>query len=363
MKPPDKPFDLLQRAAKIVWRTPSLWILGFIFALAGGSGVINLNFGTGFNYRARESSFETYRQPIYHIDRLVKANLPTIVLLAVIVALGIATVIVVINVVTTVALYRASDVSLREEPLPSWWPLLKGGWSHSAWHVFLADLIVWTLLFFIVLITVVIPILLLFLLLGGAPGVGMLFHHPHIAIAGLIIVGFVGILLLVVFILLLSAIVSLWKGLALRYIVLEEIGPVEALGRGWHLMWGEWRSIIGVWLLALAAAIGWKIIQVLTVGILAIIVGVTVGLVLLLSGQGFHFFGFHSWNSIVLLVALVVPLVILPALFLRGLYLAFDAVLWTDVFRRLTWPEWLQETPSAPDVEPVKGDYLPPRYV
>jgi len=355
----DKPFDMIKRAFHIVRRTPALWWLAMLYAFAGGKAVLDLNFGSGINYR----SHRVERWSTWHgFNGFLQQNWLAILLLGASLFLLLALIFTIINLVSDVALLEASDIVLREQPLSSFWTSLRNSWNRKAWNLFLVQLIIGIPLVLLVSLLIGLPVLFIVLRVTSGrhfapPGVG--------AIVFLVLAGLVALLLFILFMILLSIIVGLWTGFAKRFVVLANTGPLAAVRQGWNLMWEAWRSILNVWLLALAAAIGWNIVELFILGLLVVLVGTTAGLVTFLGGQGFHFFG-NLWLGLLL----GIPLIGLPALYLRALYLAFDAVLWTDVFHHLVMPvgptaphEPEEESTPSSLPEPVKGDYLPPRYV
>ncbi len=351
----EKPFDMIKRAFHIVRRTPALWWLAMLYAVAGGKAVLDLNFGSGFNYRAHRTN---HWAKLPDVNSFLQQNWIAILLLGGSLILLLSIIFLVVNLLSDVALLNASNQVLQEQTLPSFWQSLQKSWNRKMWHLFLAQLIIDVPLFLLIALLIGLPILSIVLIVTSGrhfatPGAG--------AIIFLVIAGIIALLLFILFMIVLAIVVGLWSGFTKRFVVLSETKPMAAVCQGWNLMWSKWRSILNVWLLALAAAIGWDIATLLVLGLLVVLIGSTAGLITFLSGQGFHFFG-NIWLGLLL----GVPFIGLPALYLRSLYLAFDAVLWTDVFQQLIAPPWI-ETPNEPEPEfapePVKGDYLPPRYV
>ena len=335
--------ELITRSFAIVWRRRYLWLL----AILGGADVTSggqLNFsgaGNAFSGSGTSSgagapaagapaagSPAGMQDAVSAVGRFVQDNLAAIVLLgAILLIVAIAWWL--LSCVTTGALVRATAEHDAERPFG----------LGLAWRTGLGTF--WTILG-LRLIGILWTIVVLGTIAGAIVlGVSAYLRHQADALGAIITLG----LLLGAVLVLASIPVGITFILATRAAVLEERGPLSALGRGFGLLWSRIGRVLLVWLLqvglALAAGLGLAFV-VIPVVLLLVAVVVAAGVA---GGAGAA-------------VVVATPL----ALLLFGLLLVLGAVIatylsafWTLAFRRLeidaprpvAWPQAPYGTPRA----------------
>ena len=330
--------ELITRSFAIVWRRRYLWLL----AILGGADVTSggqLNFsGAGNVFSGSGTSSGTsapaagspagVQDAVSAVGRFVQDNLAAIVLVgAILVVVAIAWWL--LSCVTTGALVRATAEHDAERPFG----------LGLAWRTGLGTF--WTILG-LRLIGVLWTIVVLGTIVGAVVlGVAAYLSNQTAAVGAIITVG----LLLGAVLVLASIPVGIAFVLATRAAVLEQRGPLSALGRGFGLLWSRIGRVLLVWLLqvglALAAGLGLAFV-VIPVVLLLVAVVVAAGVA---GGVGSA-------------VVVAIPL----ALLLFVLFLVTGAVIgtylsafWTLAFRRLeidaprpvAWPQAPYGTPRA----------------
>jgi len=321
---------ILKRAFDITWRYRALWLFGVLVALTTARG------GTGgqVTYQS-DGGFPTLGREI-HMPEIPSQLVGTLVAVGV----GLACLFVLLSLIALVLRYVGTTALIRmvddheetgEKRKVGWG--FGQGWSRAAWRLFLIDLLIRVpaALVFVFLVLLVLSPLLLWTtgsetagILGTVAAIGMLF--PLILLA--VVVG---------------AVLSLLIRFFRRACVLESLGVVEAIRRGYGLVRGHLKDVGVMWLIMIGLGIAWMALMV-PVMIALVLLGLFVGGLpaLLIGGLTSLFFeGAMPW---ILAAAIGVPIFILviavPGLLLGGLAEVFRSSVWTLTYRELTASSW-----------------------
>jgi hypothetical protein len=304
------PIKILQRAWHILWNYRTLWILGLILAVAGGS---SFNGGGNNSVQWREDS-QSYQGPSFgsvqeaidyfrrELNRVFREGIPEANITGQAFTAFLWTVgafllfMFLVGIVVTIAYYVSVNAVIRMvdeyEATGAKMSISQGfriGWSRTAWRLFLINLIV-NLPAILVVLTLLIAGVSVFL--AAVNGNGNL--------TAVSIVPMIGLAVLAIFVVIvLSIVLGLLRNFFWRICALEGVGVRESLRRGLAMVRENWKSVGLMWLVMIGLGIAW-----IVVSILAIII--TIPLVLLTS----------------LIAALIVAI---PALLLFAVFSAFLA--------------------------------------
>jgi len=362
---------ILKRAWHILWRYRLLWLFGFILALttaSGGSPQASYSIGSNDFDRGRSSYRLEDLDPELQTDleeavegmvEFFSDGIPTGVsntVIAVGVGVGLFILVLVIvgkifRYVSETALIRLVDEYEETEEARSVRYGFRLGWSRSAWRLFLIDLLVGIPVFLV---------FLLFFLLALAPllmwGLGTVAFGVVGTVAS---IGF-GVLLAFLAIIV-SVILGFLKHFFRRACVLEELGVIEAIRRGYLVARQNLKDAGIMWLIMVGISIGWTIVMI-PVGILILLMG---GLVAGVAGlavgglTGLFLNGIQPW---IFAAAAGLPIFLVliscPLAFLNGLRVTFVSSTWTLTYRELTAlePNYLKELPEPTPPEDDEDD-------
>jgi len=320
--------EILSKAWKIVWKFKVLWVFGI---LAGCGG----NNGNSFNYNGGSSgnggrgygndgqipdflrSFEKMR-PEQAIREFLNQYLAMIV--------GVILLLCVLwflfyflGLMGKIGLIKgASQADAGVETLT-----FGEIWTESLpyfWRMFGLNLLI-GLPFFLLIVIVV----------GGLAfaGVSMAGNGPSSAETGILFVGLIGVFLaLICVISFISMLIGMLVEQAQNAIVLEDLGILESLGRGWNVFKSSFLSVLVVAIIL--GVIGWIIGLVMALPMIAIAVPAVIGMAAVSSAG--------SENVILpLIIAGGCCLLYFPVLLvLSGILQAYTQSVWTLTYRRLT---------------------------
>jgi hypothetical protein len=334
---------VLRRSLEITWRYRVLWVFGILLALTtggGGGGNGGGGGGTG-NRQLSLPSTGGIRAP----------QIPPEVISALIVAgIGLACIILLLIVASLVVRYVAETSLIRmvadhEETgeKRSVRQGLRWGWSRTALRLFLIDLLI--------MVPLVVGFILL-LLLALAP---LLLWTTHSQAAG--IVGTVATIGLVILFILLFIVVIAAASLLIHFFrrvcALEEVGVVESIRRGYALVRSHLKDVAIMWLIMVGLTLGWTILMIPVV-LMLLLLGIVLGggPALLVGGVASQALqGPLPW---ILAGAVGLPIfflvLIVPLLFLGGLWQVYRSSVWTLTYRELRAMEAVQLVPPAPAV-------------
>jgi hypothetical protein len=339
---------ILERAVEVVRRHRALWILGFLWALVGGGGGFGSGFpniGGNFRWEMDEGDFVApWGDRFGHANALDRFRdldpmaIAGILALACLAALLVAIVVTVARYVLQAGIFRSLDRLDREEVEPTVRTAWREGWHRRTWRPFLQNLIVGiplAVVSVLLLLPALSPLLLLASDADGAKALG-------IVMAGGLCLGW---LLLVIGA---GIVVGVLQHLWWRAAVLDDMGFLDAIGHAWRLARGNVGSLGIMWLLMFGAQILWMVIGIVLLVLFGALTAVVAGIPAYLLWQSTHAL---LWP---LVYGIPVGLVTLgvPVLLAGGLYLVFDASVWTQVYRALTGAARPVFAPDVPFGEP-----------
>src|SRR5437879_11036169 len=322
--------QLISRSLSIVWRRRYLWLLAILGGADVGGG-FSTSFPNPSTFRSATPGATTggggVPAPAGQFLADNAGLIVAIVAIALVVALGWF----LLSCVTTGALIRASAEHDAERPFglgPAW----RAGVG-TFWHI------------------LGLRLLALAVGLAAAILIGLLVLFGFLAYAGSqsgLLAAIVVVGVLVVLALIPAAIViGIAFTLATRSLVLEQRGPIAALGRGLNLMGARLGRALLVWLIQVGLSIGVGIALV----IVLVLVFVSVGALLVAVG-------FAAGQTAAIIVGIPVGLVLFAALIVvSGMINSYFSTYWTLAFRRMEL-----DAPAAAPWPPPGYQPPPPGY-
>jgi hypothetical protein len=314
---------VLKRAWHIVWNYRALWVFGFILALTAGKGSNNL-----VQYTFGDEDFSGSGLRLGRISPEVGRMLLAI-------GIGVACLVVLLIIVGTIARYVAETALIQmvdeHEETGQKHSVRQGfrmGWSRSAFHLFLIDLVIG--------LPVAVVFILLFLL-AAAPL--LLWATESTAAGALGTATTIGLVLLVVLLAIFVAVIlAVLKPFFRRVCVLERLGVTEAIRQGYAMVRQNLSDVGILWLITLGLRIGWAILMIPVVLLLLVVSGAMGGLLALLAGglTGLAFEGPAPWIVAgVVGIPIFILVMVAPLSFLGGLFEVFLSSTWTLTYREL----------------------------
>lgn len=268
---------ILKRSWHILWNYRTLWIFGFILALAlgsngGGNGGGSSSSGNDRNNpqsnqpapddwnwedlqgaTPREKLNDALRQAVEKIQAVQAAH-PVEFQMGINLAVTLLIMILILSLIVAVLRYVAETATIRmvdeyeqsgvKVGFRQGW---KYGWSRSAWHLFLVNFLVNLPRLFLV---VVLGLMGWWIVSAALSGVKTALVTSLIAGIGIIfLVGFLTILLMVV--------LYVVRDLAWRMIVIEGAGVKAALSGAWAMVRRQWKNVGLMWLVMIGIQIAW----------------------------------------------------------------------------------------------------------
>ena len=313
---------ILKNAFHTTIRYRALWVLGLLWALAGG-GSASFRFpSSSSGYRFNGGNMG--RTPFGWRFGDLGPHLGLIVSLIVLACgffLVLAVVAAVVRYTLQAGIYRSLYALSNEGAAPTVRKGFREGWNRRTWRLLLQDLLVgipMALVVFLALALALSPLLLLLAHSGAAKAIG--------------IVTSVGLLLVWVVLLIVTvAIVGVLRQLWWRAAAVGEEDTVGAIRTGWRLARRNLGDVAVMWALMLGADLLCALVLIPVVLVLVIVTGLFAG------GPGVLIF--RATQSLIpaFLWAIPVGLVffVLPLVFLVGLYLVFQASVWNQVYEQL----------------------------
>ncbi len=365
---------ILSRSWHILWNYRTLWIFGFMLALAmGGSGGSNSSYSPsdindrqpGAEWRSdweglRGESFAEKAQDGFRLAgealQKLQAQYPVefrMVVAAVITAFVVFSL---LGILTAILRYVAETASIRmvdeyEQTgvkvgfLQGW----KYGWSRASWRLFLVNVLV------------NLPFLAMFVILGLVIWwiVASALSGVQSAIITSLIAG-IGLAFLSVFItIIIMVILYVLRDLAWRMIVLEDQGVLDSLRNAFGLVKRQWKNVGLMWLVMLGVRIIWAIVffvlvfPLLIVSILTAVGGLFVAIVptLLTAGVASLLSAPDYWPWVfaaIIGLPLFAVVAFSPILLVSGWGLIYQSSVWTLTYRELKALEAVTSMTDAP---------------
>jgi hypothetical protein len=364
--------DILSRSWKLLWSYKALWVFGMILALTTSSfpdQMFNGNNGgssspdsdgytleAGDDFKAEFLKFvgdmvaagdEFFAETFNFSGDWVQAALTIGIVLGCLILL-LVVLSAVMRYVSETALIKLVDVNEASGEKRGLRQGFRLGFSAQAWRIFLANLVITlpTVIGFILLFGIAIAPFFLWMtdnttaaMIGTVAGIGLFFLMIFLAI-------FV------------SAALSLLKRFIFRVVVLEDVGPVVAIGRGFQIVRENFKAVILMWLIIVGIALGFALFMI-PVSLLMLALSALAAGALGLSVGGIASLFSTNTISIIAGAAAGVPvfllLMITPLVFLSGLKETFISTSWTLTFREVLALESIEseieEDLSTPELD------------
>jgi hypothetical protein len=324
-------WKVLKRAWEITWRYRALWVFGIILALTTSRD--RGNNGVQYTFGGEDFPLGGGRFSIPKISPLQISPEITGTLIAI--GVGLACLTLILIVVAVVAHYVARTALIRmvddHEETGEKRGVRQGfrmGWSRAAWRLFLIDLLIG------------VPLVLAFILLFLLALAPLLLWTTGSRPAGVVgTVATIGLFFLFLFLLIVVAlVVRLLMHFFRRACVLEELGVIEAIRRGFGVVREHLKDVAIMWLIMIGVSIGLLLVMIFVVLLLVALGALLGGLPALLVG-GLASQVSKSAVPWILGAAVGVPIflvvVVVPTLFLGGLIEVFKSSVWTLTYREL----------------------------
>lgn len=305
-------FDILKRALSITWKNKSLWVLGFLVALVGGSNLSNT-----FEY-------QTGSQDTSRLGELA-ASYSIVILFVILILLGIGLLLWILSMIAIGGLVAAVDDIEKERPTSL------GHAFSSGVHFF------WRVLGLTIIMGIVVTALAFVFILPWVGGIVLLVSQGEraggAATAGLFCL--IPALVLFIFLLvLIGAFMGVFFNYAVRFAVIYNWRVFDSIRMAWRLIKHRKTETFLMFMLLLLTSAAF--------GLVAAIPGFIIGLpslILLIGGVAANSAVIIALGAFGLFMAFIVFAVI------RGIYEVFHSAAWTLTFLRLH-PE--AEPPQTP---------------
>lgn len=316
---------IVERAIRTTLRHRALWVLGTLWALMGGCGGAGGGSGGGPQFNMSGDEDAAFREAIKEVPFLAGIAPETLVGLAMAAccaAFALLLITTVARYVLQAGIFRSLDELYSGGSEPGVKSAWREGWNRRTWRLWLQNLVVdipFAIIAIISALLLLLPgILLLFATSDGEPAaLGI------VAIVGL----FFGWLLLLI---VAGSVVSVLKELWWREAVVGDESFLTAIQRGFRLARDNVSDLAVMWLIMVAATLIWG----------GIVFAVFIASVLL----GLGLAGVPAWalvqsgrEALAAIYGVPVGLIVvfLPVLVAGGLFLVFEAAVWTQVYQVL----------------------------
>ncbi len=323
---------ILKNAFHTTWRYRALWILGFLWALVGGTGA-----GYGFPGSTSNYNFGGRRPQNLPFGGDLGANIGLVVGLLVL-ACGMFLILGILALVLRYTLqagvYRSLHALDAEGVAPGVKRGIREGWNRRTWRVVLQDLLVGILMALASLLTLALALSPLLLLIADNRAV------KAVGIAAAVGLGLVWLLLFIIAATAVSVLSQLWW----RAAVVGDETALDAIGSGWRLARRYLGDVAIIWLLMLGAGLLWGLIMIPVMLLLGGLAAVFA------AGPGFLIYQTtHAvWPALLWGVPVGLVIFVVPLVFLGGLYLIFQASVWNQVYDQLRARIASSNAPSLP---------------
>ncbi len=319
--------QLVKRAYEITRRHKVLWIFGILLALTSGGGGGGGWGGRGGGGDGRGSPIPGFPSQFPGLDRLGLGRVDWQAITGLIVACCcilfiVAIIAVIVNYVARTALYRSVDQIEATGAAPTWREGFRLGWSNRSLRLWLLDLIVG--------IPFAIGALLL-LGLGATPLLLLLVDSSAAKV--LAVVATVGLeFLVIVALIIVGVLLGIFGQFWSREIALADRSIGAALTSGYAAARRRLKHAGGMWLLLFGLGLAFGVVFLvifLIVLVLAGAVGGGIGLIVHTLTQSV------GW-AVVLGLPFFLVILIVPTVFVQGLWMVFESSAWTLTYREIT---------------------------
>jgi hypothetical protein len=340
---------ILRRAWHLTLHYRALWVFGILLAIftgssSGGGG------NSGFRFNGGNMG-QFSGMPFSGGGNLGSSELAFIavfILALIALAFLLAIASVVLRYVSQVALMRMVDTTEDTGAKLRWTKGFRLGWSRGAWRLFLIDLVI------------TIPLIIVFgllFLLALTPLLAWAAGDTTVGIIGT--VATIGLFLLVVLLAIIVAVaLSVLRQFFYRMAVLRDYGVFDSIRHGWAVVRARFTQAGSMWLILVGIGIAYGIAM-LVVALVLLVVGGVVAIIpgLAVYAAVYSVAGTGAAVAAGLLVGLPVFLiiVIVPSLFISGLWEVFHSSVWTLTFRELAGAAMPPAAPATPEPPMVAG--------
>jgi hypothetical protein len=350
------PVKILKRSWHILWSYRALWVFGLILALAAGGSSGNSNSSSSYNNRNNgettqatpQSMQEAFQSAQSEMQKIFEQGIPEEgitgqALTAFLWVIGaFVLVMVVLGIVMAVARYVSETAVIRMvdeyEASGNQMSVREGfriGWSHTAWRLFLINLIV------------NLPLIALMLVLLFA-GIGVYFawvngtaNFAAFSAVATVVLAFITIFVVVI----LTIVLHLLRHFFWRVSTLENVGVRESFRRGFALVRENWKNVGLMWLVMIGLGIVWAVASVILFIVTIPVVIVTAVIAVLVSALPYLLFvGIFStflgswlpWIAGFLFVApLFFTIAFSPWALLGSWQAVYTSTVWTLTYREI----------------------------
>ncbi len=344
---------ILKRALQITWNYRVLWVFGFLLALtsihrssSGNGGGSSGGRGSIFQPYAFDFSQLGYLSTngLQMIRQAVEFLIPLIIIASVLVLI-LVVVFTALRYISETALVRLVDsyettgekASIREG--------FRLGWSRKALRIFLIDLL---------FLAVILIAVILLLLISAAPFLVYLTNSQALHVIGSVLgIGlvFLVILVTVLVVIALSVVIQFIR----RAAIMEDMGVIESIRRGFSIVFHHLGDVVIMGIILFALGLVFLILMIPVV-LLLLLVGVVLGGLPALIVGGIASIFLHGNLPYIIGGLFGLPIflltVVLPALFISGLFEVFKSSTWTLTYRELLAIDTVQPETPAPPEEP-----------
>lgn len=343
-------FKILKRAFDTTRNYRVLWIFGILVALTagasgggggGGGNAGNMGNGGNFGNFPRGNGFDIPPEAI------------TVLL---VIGIILAIFFVLLGIFSVVARYLGRNALIlmvnEYEETGQELTIKEGfrkGWSRSAFQLFLMKLVI------------TIPIVIIAIILFGLAAIPLLGWALDSNVVGVIgtIITIGAFFIVLFFVIAVSTIVSVLEHFFSRELVLQKRGLFDAMREGYAIVRRHLGDVAMMWLIMVGVGIGWAIVSFLGMLVFLLLGALLGGLPALAVGSIVSLFAEGPWPWIIggiVALPIFILVVVVPNLFLSGLYETFKSTTWTLTYRELLAMEALdtgydlpQEVTEVPD--------------
>jgi len=363
---------ILKRSWHILWNYRTLWIFGFILAVAVGGN----NFGNNSNYSANDGrndqsdgihtsgdwedlQGDTFTEKLNDaFSRLgdgiaqLRAEYPVEFQMGIALAITFFVTILILSVLMAILRYVAETATIRmvseyeqtgvKVGFRQAW---KYGWSRASWRLFFINFIAHLPALFMFVLVVLVAWWIISAALGGVESA--LISSLVAGIGLIFLFGFVTtILMLLLYIV---------RDFAWRISVLEDKGVMESMRQASALVKRNWKNVGLMWLVVLGLKIGWTIVffvlmfPLLAVSILTAVGGLLAAILPTLAAAGIASLlsapGYWPWAF--------AAIIGLPLFFVVTFSPIFLVAGWAEIYQSSTWTLTYRELKAIETVAPA----------
>lgn len=306
---------ILTRSFEVTWKHRAMWLFGILLALFGGGGGGGGGFPTGAGGNSGNRGADSFPNQFPQLTSIDWGAVSGIIAVVICVVLILAIVGIILRLISRGALVGLVDELESSQTTPSVGRGFRIGWSRLRSLLGIAILINLPLTLFglILLALAALPVL------GALTARGDLQFNQILAMGGMS-----SLLFLLCAILCLAGIGLVIKPIyefIVRACVVGEHNAMDSIREGWRIVRLNLGSVVVLYILQIALGIGFGIAMI-PVALILIGIPVVVGLVI-------YFLANAPMVAIIVGVIVGIPMVLI-LIWISGLYRAFETTMWTE---------------------------------